>query len=119
MITLQGQPYVFGGQNYAHTVLNTVYTFDTTSKWVQRKPMITQLWQHAAAATDTNTGMVCGGMTGLSVGSTAVQCYTYTIKHMRQATLIQFSLKNVIALRQGARNQTAQTNHTGLLLRFR
>ena len=76
MITLHDSgPYVFGGFNYP-TILNTVYTFDATNAWTPRTPMPRLLNFHTAVALDTNTAMVCGGLTtNITIQS---QCYKYT-----------------------------------------
>jgi hypothetical protein len=80
MITLHdSQPYVFGGLNSSFTAFNTVYTFDTTDAWTPRTPMQQPLQSHTAVALDTNTAMVCGGLTTKNISSTQSQCSKYTI----------------------------------------
>lgn len=81
MITLHsdGRPYVFGGLITNNIPLNTVYTFDTTNAWIPRTPMARTLWNHNAVALDTNTALVCGGLTIFNPSSAISQCYAYTI----------------------------------------
>ena len=62
MITLHTRPYVFGGRTLcSHSIVNTVYTFDTFNAWATRTPMQRAVGGHTAVALDTNTALVCGG----------------------------------------------------------
>ena len=76
MITLHTRPYVFGGFVPGVSLVNTVYTFDTSNAWATRTPMQRAVRDHTAVALDTNTALVCGGWDGLSVQAT---CYSYSV----------------------------------------
>jgi hypothetical protein len=85
MITLQGRPFVFGGQSQNETLepvtfyikLNTVYIFDTAKGvWSSRADMPVALQQHNAVATNNTTGLVCGGIQRFSAIQSA--CYAYS-----------------------------------------
>jgi N-acetylneuraminic acid mutarotase len=73
MITLQTRPYVFGGTTIS-SILNTVYTFDTSKAWTTRTPMKQAVASHTAVAVDTNTALVCGGTNGSAAQSA---CFNY------------------------------------------
>jgi N-acetylneuraminic acid mutarotase len=59
MLTLNGRPYVFGGDNDTIT-MNTVYAYDSAKKmWNVRAPMPTALSAHTAVVFgDMNTALV-------------------------------------------------------------
>ena len=73
MITLLTRPYVFGGQT-SSGVVNTVYTFDRANAWATRTPMERAVFAHTAVALDTNTTLVCGGISNSGVQSA---CFSY------------------------------------------
>jgi hypothetical protein len=73
LITLRSRPYVFGGWN-GSSILNTVYTFNTSNVWSALTPMEQPLGGHAAVALDTNTAVVCGGD---KYGVAQSACFTY------------------------------------------
>jgi hypothetical protein len=57
MLTLHGQPYVFGGINTDHIILNTVYTSESNA-WNTRAHMMTALAGHGAVVFDADTALV-------------------------------------------------------------
>ena len=56
MLTLHGQPYVFGGLD-GLVISNTVYTFESNA-WKTRTQMETTLWAHNAVVLGVDTALV-------------------------------------------------------------
>jgi hypothetical protein len=73
MITLQTRPYVFGGVA-GRSDTSTVYTLNTSNAWATQTPMKRAVSEHTAVALDTNTALVCGGISESGVQSA---CFSY------------------------------------------